>query len=107
MRNHSNLVKAHCQVIGRSVKNNSNENLGKVKEIVLDKTSGQAAYVVIESGAFLCMGGKLFALPWEIFQYDDDKDCFIINISKDRLENSSGFDKNNWPGGPDRTFIRT
>jgi hypothetical protein len=107
MRHHSNLVKARCQVIGRCVKNNSNEHLGKVKEIVLDKITGQPAYVVLENGAFLCMGGKLFALPWDVFHYDDSKDCFIVNISKDRLNSSAGFDKNNWPGGADRSFIKS
>lgn len=84
-------------VVGVEVRNRQDENLGEVEAIMLDKTSGQVAYVVLSYGGFLGMGDKLFALPWNIFTYDVSNDCFKIALDQDKLKNSPGFDKDNWP----------
>jgi sporulation protein YlmC with PRC-barrel domain len=97
------LVKS-AEVIGVSVKNSKNENLGKIEEIVLDKKTGQTSYVVLSFGGILGLGNKLFALPWHAISYDVDNDCFILNESKERLENAPGFDKSNWPNMADKAW---
>ncbi len=86
-------------VIGVDVKNLQNENLGEVKALMLDKITGQVAYVVLSDGGILGtgMGDKLFALPWSIFAYDDSDDCFKIPLDKEKLKRSPGFDKDHWP----------
>lgn len=84
-------------VVSVEVRNKQDENLGKVEAIMLDKMTGQTAYVVLSYGGFLGMGDKLFALPWSIFSYDTSKDCFTIPLDKEKLKNSPGFDKNHWP----------
>jgi sporulation protein YlmC with PRC-barrel domain len=98
------MVKASDEVIGREVKNHADEHLGKVKEIVLDKLSGQVAYVVLDSGSFLGLGGKYFALPWNAIHFDNVDSCFRVNIDKERLKNAPGFDKDNWPDMADRAW---
>jgi uncharacterized protein YrrD len=103
----STVVKASDQVVGRDVKNNADEDLGTIKEIMLDKMSGKVAYIVLESGSFLGMGGKLFALPWNAVNYDKDEECFRLNIDKDRLKNAPGFNKDNWPDMADKTYGQT
>lgn len=85
------------KVIGVDVKNSQDENLGKIEAIMLDKSSGEVAYVVLSYGGFLGMGDKLFALPWNVFSYDTTEDCFRIPLDKTKLKNSPGFDKNHWP----------
>lgn len=50
------------------------------------------------------MGGKLFALPWSAINYDTKKECFIINVDKERLKNAPGFDKDHWPDMADRSW---
>jgi len=100
----SNVVKANDQIVGVDVKNNANEDLGEIKEIMLDKSTGQVAYLVLDSGSFLGMGGKLFALPWHSIHFDKEEKCFILNIDKDRLKNAPGFDKDHWPDMADRTW---
>ena len=84
-------------VVGVNVRNRQNEDLGKIEDIMLDKAKGQVKYVVLSFGGFLGMGDKLFAMPWSIFSYDTDNDCFIITVDKEKLKNSPGFDKDNWP----------
>lgn len=92
----SNNVKTD-EVIGVDVINNANENLGKIYELVLNKQSGQVVYAVLESGSFLGLGGKFFAIPWKSFRYDVENDSFIFNCSKEKLKAAPGFDKDNWP----------
>ena len=97
------IVKAD-DVVGVKVKNAQNEDLGEVEAVMLDKHDGYVHYVVLSFGGFLGMGEKLFAMPWEIFSYDDDEDCFIINVDKEKLKNSPGFDKDHWPNMSDTTW---
>jgi hypothetical protein len=92
------------EVIGVDVKNLQHENLGEIEEIVLDKTKGIVRYVVLSFGGFLGLGDKYFALPWNAIHYDENEECFILNIDKERLKNAPSFDKNNWPDMSDRQF---
>ena len=80
-----------------SVRNRLNEEVGSIKEIMIDVPSGRVAYVVLSVGGFLGMGERLFAIPWESLVLDEDRKCFILDVDKSRLENAPGFDKSNWP----------
>ena len=80
-----------------SVYNRSQENVGSIKEIMIDLPSGRVAYAVLAVGGFLGMGERLFAIPWESLVVDEDRRCFIFDVDKRRLENAPGFDKANWP----------
>ena len=84
--------------IGSDVENPQGQNLGDIKDVVIDRTSGRIAYAVVSFGGFLGMGEKLFAVPWGAFsQPKADKDTFVLDIDKDRLKNAPGFDTHNWP----------
>ena len=94
-------------LIGDDVKNKAGEDLGDVKEIMLDMETGQVSYVVVSFGGFLGMGDKLFAVPWNAFTLNTDDHSFILDVPKDRLEKAPGFDKDRWPDFADRTWGAT
>jgi sporulation protein YlmC with PRC-barrel domain len=52
-------------IIGDSVINRMGEHLGVIDDIMLDVQTGKIEYVVLEVGALLGMGGKLFAIPYQ------------------------------------------
>lgn len=104
---HSNNVVKSTEILGVAVKNLESEDLGKIEEIMLDKTSGKVAYLVLNSGSFLGMGGKLFALPWTAIKYDTAKDAFLLNIDKEELKKAPGFDKDHWPDMADATWSQS
>lgn len=97
MNRPTNMVRANEEVVGADVKNLGNEDLGEIIEVMLDKRSGQVTYVVLDCGSFLGVGGKYFALPWNALHYDANDECFKVDLSKKKLESSTGFDKDNWP----------
>src|SRR5436190_10590460 len=82
---------------GDRVRNSAGEDLGKIEEIMIDVPTGRVAYAVLSFGGFLGMGQKLFALPWDALQLDEDGHQFILNVDKATLENAPGFDSDNWP----------
>ena len=100
----THIVRAKEEVIGVTVRNQAEEDLGEICEIVLDKLSGNVLYAVLESGTFLGMGGKLFAIPWKALKFDLELECFILNMNKETLKNAPGFDKDHWPDMADKTW---
>lgn len=84
-------------LIGDSVVNAAEEDLGDIKEIMLDMQTGQVAYAVLAFGGFLGMGEKLFAVPWQALHLDTINKRFVLNVEKDRLKTAPGFDKDAWP----------
>ncbi|QOL47682.1 PRC-barrel domain-containing protein [Massilia litorea] len=84
-------------LIGDSVVNGVEEDLGDIKEIMLDMNTGQVAYAVLAFGGFLGMGEKLFAVPWQALHLDTVNHRFVLNVEKERLKTAPGFNKDAWP----------
>ncbi|MBB3117680.1 PRC-barrel domain-containing protein [Pseudoduganella violacea] len=84
-------------LVGEDVYNRQEEDLGDIKEIMLDMQTGQIAYAVLSFGGWLGMGDKLFAVPWQSLQLDTVNKRFLLDVSKEQLRNAPGFDKDRWP----------
>lgn len=91
-------------LIGNDVYNHKDEDLGDIKEIMLDMRNGRVAYAVLSFGGFLGLGEKLFAVPWNALKLDTENHRFVLNVDKSRLENAPGFDKDDWPDMADETW---
>lgn len=90
---------------GTDVRNPEGENLGHLKELMIDTDMGQISYAVLSFGGFLGLGDKLFALPWPAFQVDPENESLILDVDKETLESAPGFDKDDWPGTADQAFV--
>lgn len=98
-------VKA-SSMISTDVINSKGDNLGDVKEVVIDPRSGRVAYAVVSFGGFLGMGEKLFAIPFSAFEYDVNKSKYVLDVSKERLEAAPGFDPDKWPSMAEEKWNR-
>lgn len=92
-------------LIGEDVVNGQNENLGDIKEIMLDMSTGKVAYAVLSFGGVFGIGEKLFAVPWSALTLDTQNKNFVLNVSKEQLKTAPGFDKDDWPDMTDQTWI--
>jgi len=88
-------------LIGKTVKNTSNETLGTVEDVVIDAKHGKVVYVAVAHGEVLGFGGKLFAVDPRLILQATDNSCAILEIKKADLGNAKGFDANQWPTEPD------
>lgn len=92
-------------LIGNDVYNHQGEDIGDIKEIMLDVPNGNIRYAVLSFGSFLGMGEKLFAVPWNALKLDTVNKCFILNVDKERLKDAPGFEKDAWPDFADQTLV--
>ena len=91
-------------LIGNDVYSQNEEDLGDIKEIMLDTNTGKVSYAVLSYGGFLGMGEKLFAVPWEALKLDTENKRFVLNVDSEKLESAPGFDKDNWPNMADEKW---
>ena len=94
-------------LIGNDVYNLEDEDLGDIKEIMLDMDSGEVSYAVLSFGGFLGIADKLFAVPWSALKLDTANKRFTLDVDKEKLESAPGFDKDNWPDMADPTWQET
>jgi sporulation protein YlmC with PRC-barrel domain len=91
-------------LIGNEVYNHKSEDLGDIKEIMLDVRNGKVRYAVLSFGGFLGMGKKLFAVPWAALTLDTTNKRFVLKVEKEKLTSAPGFDKDKWPDMADRSW---
>ena len=72
-------------LLGNDVYNLKDEDLGDIKEIMLDMRTGRVSYAVLSFGGFFGMGEKLFAVPWSALKLDTVNKRFTLDVEKERL----------------------
>jgi sporulation protein YlmC with PRC-barrel domain len=90
-------VRRASKVIGTDVHNKANEDIGDIKDLVVDSHSGRISYAVLSYGGVMGLGDKLFAVPIDSFATKADDDKFVLDVNKDQLKNAQGFDEDHWP----------
>lgn len=78
------------KLIGASVTNDKNENIGKVDDIIID--NNRVMYAVVQVGGFLGVGSRLIAVPYDSLKIDDaGKKVVLPGASKDELKKLAEF----------------
>jgi len=101
---HPQLLSAST-IMGDDVVNLEGEDLGKIKELMIDPEAGQIAYAVLSFGGLLGRWDKLFAIPWGALTLDSDREVFVLNVDLEMLKEAPGFDKDDWPQTSDREYV--
>lgn len=91
-------------LLGNDVYNKDGEDLGDIKEFMVDMATGKIAYAVLSFGGVLGLGDKLFAVPWAALTLDTENKRFTLDARKDALKDAPGFDKERWPSMSDKTW---
>jgi sporulation protein YlmC with PRC-barrel domain len=84
-------------IVGDSVENTEGEKLGTIDNLMINIEAGIVEYAVVEFGAVLGIGGKLFAIPFTELTINPEKRVFVLDRDKAFLEKLPGFDKKHWP----------
>ena len=87
-------VKASA-ITGSRVLNLKGEDIGNVEGVVIDVISGRVAYLVLSFGGFLGMGERHYAVPWKRLKFDVRANVYILDASREQIENAPGFEKEN------------
>lgn len=92
---------AATTITAERVVNRDDEDLGLIKDVMIDLRTGKVAYVVLSFGGLLGLGDKLFAVPWTALCRDHEDNRWILDVPREKLEQAPGFDKNQWPSVTD------
>jgi sporulation protein YlmC with PRC-barrel domain len=76
------------KMIGSSVYDVQNRNIGKVRDLVLDR-DGKVAAVVIDVGTFLGMGGKTVAVKASDLKTDNNR--LTLDRTKEQLQQMANY----------------
>lgn len=97
------------KLTGKDLYTTSNDEVGEIKELVIDARGARIPYVVISSGGFLGLGDKLHAIPWEAVRMKADAgkdgDKLIVDLAKDRVLKAPEFKKDDWARMSDRMWV--
>lgn len=93
-RSPNTLISAD-KVHGTEVYNHADERLGSVDSIMIDKVSGEVAYVVMSFGGFLGIGEKYHPLPWDVLDYDPSLGGYRVDLDREALTNAPAYDREN------------
>ena len=89
---------AASSIVGDHIFNPAGEDLGKIRDMMIDITSEKVEYVVIEFGGFLGLNKKYIAVPLkDLTIAKEHRHAFILNESRESLKKYVGFDKDHWP----------
>ena len=93
---------------GMAVRNHSGDDLGKVKDLIIDLETGKVVYAALDFGGFIGIGDKLFAVPWNAFKCETSGkvEHLVLAIPKEKLKNAPGFDKSHWPAVGDPAWSK-
>lgn len=74
------------KVEGTSVYGPSDDKIGVIERVMIDKLSGKVAYAVLSFGGFLGIGDDHYPIPWSKLTYDEDLGGYRTDISQVDLE---------------------
>jgi len=95
-QNASRYIRAST-MIGMNVRNAKGENLGEIRDLIVDVANERVYYAVLEFGGFLGLGEKLFAYPVGVFKTSADRDDLVLNVDAAQLKAAPGFARDRWP----------
>ncbi len=88
---------ASDKVEGTSVYGPDGDKIGSIENVMIEKLSGHVSYAVLSFGGFLGMGTDHYPLPWSMLKYDEDKGGYLVNITREQLENAPRYaDDDSW-----------
>ncbi|MGH7114934.1 MAG: PRC-barrel domain-containing protein [Stellaceae bacterium] len=88
----SNQFRA-SKMIGSDVYDVHNQDIGSVKDLIIDRDGRVAAAVVAIGGGFLDSNGKNVAVPLSDIKSDNNR--LTLNMTKDQLKQAQAYDMTN------------
>jgi sporulation protein YlmC with PRC-barrel domain len=73
-------------ILGKEVRSSADEKMGRIVDVVVDK-SGRVRAAVIDFGGFLGVGGRKIAVDWSVLNFGDDakRDLVTLELTRDQV----------------------
>jgi len=84
-------------LLGSDVKNPQGQDVGNLKQLMLDPHTGRVMYAVVAIGGFLGMGEKTVVVPWNALEVARNGKSLVLNVSPQMLQPASASEKGKEP----------
>jgi hypothetical protein len=92
------------KVEGTDVYSRSGDHLGTVRDVMINKRTGQVEYAVMSFGGFLGIGEDYHPLPWRMLTYDTSLGGYVVDVDRERLDRAPRYTSTTMPDWSDRTY---
>ena len=86
-------------LIGDKIFSRAGEELGILKELMVDLYAGQVKYAVLSINEFPGLDSQLFAIPWPALSLNAEEHTFTLHVDKEELQDAPRLDEDNRPDG--------
>lgn len=84
-------------LLGSDVKNPQAQDVGTLKQLMVDPHTGRVMYAVVAMGGFLGMGEKTVIVPWNALEMARDGKSLVLNVSPQMLQQAPTYEKGKEP----------
>src|SRR5205823_7200719 len=93
--NNSSSYIQTSKLVGRKVKSSEGKEVGIIKDVVIDRSTGCMSYTVLSTGGagtgVISGGGKIVAVPWAVYSPTSDLRFLTVNVDRDKIYNAPAF----------------
>jgi len=79
------------RVEGTAVYDARGHHVGEIKRLIIEKVSGQVAFVIIAFQSFFGIGEDDHALAWNKLHYDQDLEGYRTDVTEEQLRAAPNF----------------
>jgi hypothetical protein len=83
---HRHQLISSRRVEGTPVYSRSDQRLGSIHSVMIEKESGRVAYAVLSFGGIFGMGEHVHPVPWQLLNYDVGLDAYVVDLTREELE---------------------
>lgn len=80
-------------LVGQTLYEYGGDKLGAIKELFINKLTGQVEFVLGASGGFLGVGEKFHPLPWTLLSYSQAPEGYVVSVSKEAIRAAPAYDR--------------
>jgi sporulation protein YlmC with PRC-barrel domain len=80
-------------LLGSEVKSPQEQNVGELKQLMIDPRTGRVMYAVVSMGGFLGMGEKTVVVPWHAIEVARNGKSLVLNLSQQMLQQAPLYEK--------------
>lgn len=85
------MLVACDRVEGSRVYGADGKQIGHIERLMLEKSDGRIAFVILSFGGFFGIGQDHYRLPWEKLRFDARIDGYRVNMTKNDIEKARRF----------------
>lgn len=75
-------------ILGRDVRSKANENIGRIVDVLVDR-SGKVRAAVVDFGGFLGVGSRKIAVDWSALKFasgDDGRNTVTLDLTREQMK---------------------